>query len=496
MSRLSLRMRMALVFGLLIIGVAIFMIQFFPARMAEQAQASTELRGRTVTKVMASALAPALEFDDAENAARILSWLGSTPDAKFAVVITDGGTRFAAWSPERIPATLPRGESTVRGNMLITSAPIVGRGDGRGTLYIGQSLERLAADREAAEQTVLTASAMVLLIGLLACIVIATTLVRPLERLTMIAHDIARGSKPPKINLVTGGVEVVQMTSALGTMLDRLNAANSQLVQASRHAGMAEVATGVLHNVGNILTSVNVGIATVSERVDGLPGERVQRVATLLGSAPAIEPDKLAAAVTYLTAIGDHLQHERQALLADLVTLGAHVEHINRVISMQNGYACTGGIEEQVEVGKLVEEAVALGCPDAARHDIAIERCVADSVVVIDRHRILQILVNLIANARDSVSAHRGERRISVGAQVDDSWFELRVNDTGGGIAPASLVRIFSAGFTTKPRGHGYGLHSSALAAEQLGGTLRCHSDGPGKGASFVLRVPIKRGTS
>jgi two-component system, LuxR family, sensor kinase FixL len=84
------------------------------------------------------------------------------------------------------------------------------------------------------------------------------------------------------------------------------------------------------------------------------------------------------------------------------------------------------------------------------------------------------------------------QKRIAIAASATDEWLEVSVTDTGTGF-PAELQRkIFSAGFTTKPKGHGYGLHSSALAADQLGGTLSCSSPGPGLGASFVLRVPAK----
>jgi signal transduction histidine kinase len=501
MSRFSLRMRMAVVFGGLIVAVALFMIEFFPARMAEQAQAQAELRARTVTQVMASALAPALEFDDAGNAATTLAWLASSPDARFAVVLGDGGARFAAWSLERVPAHLPAAPSAVVGDLLITSAAVVGRGGGRGTLYVGQSLDRLVEDRAAARTTVVSAAAVVLLLGLLACVVLATALVRPLERLTTIARDIARGVKPPRIVGVAGGREVVEMTSALGMMLDRLNEANHQLVEASRYAGMAEVATGVLHNVGNILTSVNVGIETLTEHAGALPSDRMVRAAHLLTTtreSDAPDPARFDAGVRYVTAIATQLTADRDTLLAELATLRGHVDHVNRVITMQNGFARTGGVHEQVEVATLVGEAIALACPDAVRQELDLVREVEpDRIVLIDRHRILQILVNLLANARDSVIEHRrsgaaGASRITAAVAIDPGWIELRVDDTGGGIAPDALTRVFSAGFTTKPKGHGYGLHSSALAAEQLGGTLRCASAGIGRGASFVLRVPIE----
>jgi signal transduction histidine kinase len=350
-----------------------------------------------------------------------------------------------------------------------------------------------------------SATLFVLVIGLFACIVLATALVRPLERLTMTARDIARGAVPPRIAGVAGGREVVEMTNALGMMLDRLNEANHQLVEASRHAGMAEVATGVLHNVGNILTSVNVGIEVLNERVGELPIERVRRAGELLATARsdgAIDPAKLDAGIRYLTAIAGEMSEDRTTLLAGLVALRDHVAHINRVVAMQNGYARIGGLHEEVELAALIEQAIGLGCPEDGRRGLEIVRRVdPGNVVVLDRHRVLQILVNLLANARDSVAEFArtgaaGARRITVSAALEAGWAELRVDDTGGGIAPESLLRIFTAGFTTKPKGHGYGLHSSALAAEQLGGTLRCTSAGGSRGATFVLRVPTETARS
>ena len=502
MSRLSLRLRMVVVFGVLITAVALFMVEFFPARMAEQARAQAELRARTMTQVIASALAPALEFDDAANASKVLAWIGSSPDARFAVVLGDGGSRFAVWSPSEIPATLPITPSAIVGALLITSAEIVGRSGGHGTLYIGQSLDRLVKDRNAARNLVVSAAAVVLIIGLGICALLATALVRPLERLTTTARDIARGAKPPRITGIAGGREVVEMTNALGTMLERLNEANRQLVEASRHAGMAEVATGVLHNVGNILTSVNVGIEMLNEHIGAIPADRVRRASELLAGLRApdgtADPTKLDAGIRYIAAIADQLAADRTQLLSEIVSLRGHVDHVNRVVTMQNSFARTGSVHEQVDLGVLVTQAIALGCPDAGRQALVIH-CEVDpaQIVTIDRHRVLQILVNLLANARDSITDHRraaGTKggAITVQTTLDAGWLELAVIDDGGGIAPEALHRIFNAGFTTKAKGHGYGLHSSALSAEQLGGTLRCASAGIGSGARFCLRIPIE----
>jgi signal transduction histidine kinase len=271
---------------------------------------------------------------------------------------------------------------------------------------------------------------------------------------------------------------------------------------------MAEVATGVLHNVGNILTSVNVGIEVLDEHAAAIPAERVRRAGELLaglraGPDPArVDPAKLDAGIRYIRAIADQLDLDRSQLLAGLVHLRGHIDHVNRVVTMQNAFARTGGVTEPVELAVLVTQAVALACPDAARHALAIRSEVeAAGHVMLDRHRVLQILVNLLANARDSIADHRrasgalsGE--ITVRVTRDAGWLVLAVTDDGGGIAPEARDRIFNAGFTTKPKGHGYGLHSSALAAEQLGGTLHCASAGVGGGARFCLRVPIEAARS
>jgi signal transduction histidine kinase len=156
---------------------------------------------------------------------------------------------------------------------------------------------------------------------------------------------------------------------------------------------------------------------------------------------------------------------------------------------------------EQVELDGLIAEAIALGCADPQRHGIEVVTSVPAERVTLDRHRVLQVLVNLITNARDSLGAHErtgaaGPFRIAVTATLAGGALEIAVADTGGGIAPEALRKVFSAGFTTKPRGHGYGLHSSALTAEQLGGALTCASAGLGAGARFVLRVPVKEVTS
>jgi C4-dicarboxylate-specific signal transduction histidine kinase len=111
----------------------------------------------------------------------------------------------------------------------------------------------------------------------------------------------------------------------------------------------------------------------------------------------------------------------------------------------------------------------------------------------VDRHQVMQILVNLITNAKHALEdVARPDRRLAVSIGKIDGGVRLEVRDNGAGIAPENLPKIFTHGFTTKKTGHGFGLHNSANAAQQMDGSLTAHSDGPGQGASFVLRMPVQ----
>ena len=117
----------------------------------------------------------------------------------------------------------------------------------------------------------------------------------------------------------------------------------------------------------------------------------------------------------------------------------------------------------------------------------------------VDKHKVLQILVNLISNAKYALSdSDAKERQLTIAisrqpsrASSDDGFAEVSITDNGIGIARENLIRIFGHGFTTKKNGHGFGLHSGALAAKEMGGSLSVQSAGPGKGATFTLSLPL-----
>ncbi len=160
---------------------------------------------------------------------------------------------------------------------------------------------------------------------------------------------------------------------------------------------------------------------------------------------------------------------------------------------MQQAYATVVGVFEPLEAASLLEDAVRMNKAALARHDIRVEReFAAVPPVYAERGKVLQILVNLVSNAKYACdNGSRPEKVITLRVSSGTPGLvHFVVQDNGVGIPAENLTRIFQHGFTTKATGHGFGLHSSALAAREMKGTLTVASDGPGTGATFVLELP------
>jgi signal transduction histidine kinase len=273
---------------------------------------------------------------------------------------------------------------------------------------------------------------------------------------------------------------------------------NRKLVGMSRQAGMAEIAAGVLHNVGNVLASVNISISVASELVQKSRGEGIGRLAALMESnrprlAEFLSTDPAGVKVIdYLRQLGEQLAAERRAILEELTQLAARINHIGEIVATQQAYARAGGLKEVEQVPGLVEEALRITEAAMQRHNVRIVREFEPvPPVLVDRHHILQIVINILTNAKQAIQRGRpADRRIRVAIRPEGGDVLIEVEDTGAGIAPEHLTRIFSHGFTTRADGHGFGLHSAALAAREMGGSLMAHSDGPDRGACFTLRIP------
>ncbi len=276
---------------------------------------------------------------------------------------------------------------------------------------------------------------------------------------------------------------------------------NTQLLNAARRAGMEEVASSVLHNVGNVLNSVNVSAALITESLSNsqLTGfkrivELVQANAGQLGRFLAEDPQGRQVP-EYLRALARYWEEEQTASLKELERLNKNIQHIKDIIGRQQSLTGMSGFAEQVYISELVEDALTLGAANLERSGITVIREFhMHEPMLIDRMKFMLVFVNLINNARDSLlESTVKDKQLKVRTELrPDRYLRVEVIDNGSGIAPGNMTRIFSHGFTTKKTGHGFGLHSSALAAKEMGGTLNVQSDGPGKGACFIIEMPLQ----
>ena len=278
---------------------------------------------------------------------------------------------------------------------------------------------------------------------------------------------------------------------------------HTQLVDASRQAGMAEVATGVLHNVGNVLNSVNVTATLVRAMVQDSKAPDLLQISRILQQHAddlglfITTDDKGRLIPAFLSELGGHLVDEQETILGELQSLTKNIEHIKEIVSMQQSYANVSGVEMAVSLADLVEDALRINSAGLDRHGAQVVRefqAIPD--VIVDKQKVLQILVNLISNAKYALTtAGLDDKTLTVRiATSNDQTERVRIDviDSGVGIPPENLTRIFSHGFTTKQDGHGFGLHSCALAAQSIGGSITVQSDGLNRGAAFSLHIPLK----
>lgn len=275
---------------------------------------------------------------------------------------------------------------------------------------------------------------------------------------------------------------------------------NRQVAETQRVAGMAEVATGVLHNVGNVLNSVNVSATLVREQLATSKLQSLQKATALMREnlpnlgAFLTESPQGRKLPEFLLKVTDHIASEHRRWQGELAGLAKNIEHIKEIVAMQQSYARLSGVVEPLSPTELVEDALRINEVALGRHGIRVTREFHDApIVAVDKHKALQILINLIRNAKQAIEDNnRDDKELTLSiSNQGNGQVAIAVKDSGVGIAPENLTRIFSHGFTTKKGGHGFGLHSAANAAREMGGRLSVTSAGPGQGAVFTLGLPV-----
>lgn len=281
---------------------------------------------------------------------------------------------------------------------------------------------------------------------------------------------------------------------------DELSQVQAELLTTARQAGMAEIATNVLHNVGNVLNSVNVSAELISNRVRTSKVPGLEKVVQLINE----HGDELDDFFTnnpkgkllpdYLGKLSVTLQGEQRAILEELTQLAKSIDHIRDIVTTQQSYAGVSSVFEEFQICELVEDALRISAGSLSRHKISVVKEFGNvSPMFLDRHQVLQILINLISNAKHAMdSTIEQEHKIILRVNLtQEQTMQVQVIDNGEGIPPENISRIFVHGFTTRKDGHGFGLHSCVLAAQGMGGRLTAFSEGVGQGAVFTLELPL-----
>jgi signal transduction histidine kinase len=365
---------------------------------------------------------------------------------------------------------------------------------------------------------------MSVLIAMLIAIYVGRSIAEPLQQLTKVATQFASGKfnlpmPPPRKDeigiLANAFSNMVQMRrkaeeelSAARDNLElrvaertlELENIHKQLVEASRRGGMAEIASNVLHNVGNVLNSANISTNLIVESVKNSRASGLARVVTLLEEhahdlGEFITTDVRGKHVSaHLAQLSEQMLADQKVIGSELESLRRNIEHIKEIVAMQQSYATFGGAKEMIDVVTLVEDSLRMNEGALLRHRVKIIRELeAVPLMNLEKHKILQILVNLVRNAKYACDeSMREDRRLTVRAANGNGSVKISVIDNGVGILPENMSRIFNHGFTTRKGGHGFGLHGGALAAKEMGGSLTAQSDGPGRGAVFTLELPTQ----
>lgn len=284
---------------------------------------------------------------------------------------------------------------------------------------------------------------------------------------------------------------------------EKLETIHREFIEAARRAGMAEIATGVLHNVGNVLNSVNVSATMLTNQLKASKVTQLSQVANLLEQNSSdlgtfmSNHEKGKQVPRFLKVLSEHLEADEKALLEEAEALIANVDHIKTIISTQQSYATSGGMVEPVEVNSLLDDAVKLHAASFGKHRIELIRDYAElPPLLIDKQRLMQIVINLVKNGKEALrEQQQRDRKLIIRTKNEGDRLIIEVTDTGIGIKPEQLTKIFSHGFTTKATGHGFGLHSCANAATEMEGKLTASSPGAMQGATFRLDLPFRPAT-
>jgi len=469
-----------------------------------------------------------LMFEMSEEVELILSGLTAKPSITNACIYAASGKAFAYYKRDKnnrfVTPSLPdKNQHTFTKTHFEIFHYIIVKGERIGAVYLEDDMSQLNADIKKDITIVL----FVIVLSLFAAYIMTAKFVKvfsePIIKLTTTAILVTEtkdfstrvthecddeiGLLIKSFNEMINEIESrdVQLNSHKTNLeklvqdrTSELEETHDKLVESARQAGKAEVATSVLHNVGNVLNSVNVSATVIFNKMrlsklSGLIKAKDMINKNIDNIGPFIANDSKGSQLpNYITKVAELMESEQEDIKGEISSLISNIEHINEIISVQQAHGKLSGVIIALNLSKLVEDAFKIQEESMIRSGIEIVKHYADLPDVnVDKQKVLQIVINLITNAKHAVEAiGKSKKSVEVITLVKNDRLFIHVKDNGVGISAENLSKVFNHGFTTKKDGHGFGLHSCALAAKDMGGTLTPFSDGEGEGATFTLELP------
>lgn len=309
----------------------------------------------------------------------------------------------------------------------------------------------------------------------------------------------AKGMDQTYLSIAIAGVTFVILGIALLASMYR-ESMNLQMVEHARQLGMAEISASVLHNVGNVLNSVGISTDILTDKILHSKLQKLENVAEMLNAHKAdlatylTKDPKGRKIIEFISLLAVYWHEEQQAKAQELTLLQKNIDLITEIISTQQSLSKQTAIEQMVSVNELLDEALLIvGFP--LKSEILINKSYDKiSPIRVDKSKLLQILVNLLKNAKDAVlESSRIDKVITITTRtLKQHYIQIEITDNGIGILPEHVNKIFIYGFTTKKSGHGFGLHASAIDLNNLGGKIQVHSEGFNQGATITVELLSK----
>ncbi|MBW2735223.1 MAG: HAMP domain-containing protein [Deltaproteobacteria bacterium] len=501
------KLRTKLIFlqvGTLVFAIAIFatVAMLFQTTLTLLDQ-GIEAKARSCLRTLLATADVPIAAEDPGSVRRALRVCGEgnqdDPDLGFIVAYGRNGDPLA-WHGKLpkggIPPVPDSKTSIVRhGNAVRGSGPVMIEGQQFGTLSLEFQGHRIDSWRT----RFMIAAGMLLLLVLLASaasIAFALHIIAPLRKMIRFASTVAEGDLHSQVD-VRASDELAQLAQGLNHMVGQIRQLQGQLVDASRSAGMAEVATGVLHNVGNVLNSIKTSAGVIHKQLRDSRLATLEKVNALLEAQQTdlggfFAKDQRAKRLPkLLSVLSAQLLKEHAYLREESVRLQRQVDHAAVIVKAQQRLARPAPLSETLNLSSLLDAALDAEGPWEDLHDIKIRRSYEDAPsLVLDRHKLVAIIVNLLRNAREALTDQE-EKEIHLAILPAQASIAITITDNGCGMSEETRMHIFEHGFTTKASGHGFGLHACANAVRELGGALSATSEGPGLGATFTLRLPL-----